>query len=117
MELLSTDKSIEPVSEGTSITALTRGLTSADAAERHVALEELIAWDDNDAFSLFGSLFDDSSAETRSAAARALYEFRSDRATSFTRVMREASTERRRNIAAALGRFGPGGRSHSKSRG
>ena len=47
-------------------------------------------------------LFDDVAANVRNAAALALYEFKSDRAASFTRALREGSANRRRNIAAAI---------------
>jgi hypothetical protein len=106
VELLISEKSVELVGEVGSVTGLTRGLTSSDAAQRRASLEELTTLDDETAFGLFGSLFDDKSAEVRSAAARALYEFKTDRASAFTRVMREAPAERRRNIAAALDRSG-----------
>jgi HEAT repeat protein len=62
--------------------------------------------DDNDAFGLITGLFDDAAADVRNAAARALYEFKHDRAASFTRALREGSAQRRRNIAAALNHSG-----------
>jgi len=97
-----TEKSIQPSSEAISTSELVEALTSGDAAKRAVSLEELAELDDDYAFGLITDLFDDSSAEVRNEAARALHEFKPDHATSFTRALREASIERRRNIAAAL---------------
>jgi HEAT repeat protein len=96
-------KGIQPVGDEPSIaSALAEHLKTGDPAARALALQQLAHLDDDDAFGLITSLFDDSSADVRNSAARALYEFRPDRAASFTRALREASPERRRNIAAAL---------------
>ena len=102
VDLLHTEKGIQTSGDGRSISALTEGLKSGDSAKRAATLQELAQWDDDDAFGLITSLFDDSSADVRNAAARALYEFKPDRAASFTRALREGSAERRRNIAGAL---------------
>jgi hypothetical protein len=50
----------------------------------------------------------------RGAAARALYELRADRAESFTRALREATPERRREIGAAISASGLAGESISQ---
>lgn len=65
-------------------------------------LTELGRIDEERAFNLITALFDDESPEVRSAAARALYDFKPDHAGSFTRVLREASAPRRANIGAAI---------------
>ncbi|HEX9424106.1 MAG TPA: HEAT repeat domain-containing protein, partial [Pyrinomonadaceae bacterium] len=96
------EKSIQPSSEAIPTSELVEGLTSGDAAKRAASLHELAELDDDYAFGLITDLFDNSSAEVRNEAARALHEFKPDHAASFTRALREGSTERRRNIAAAL---------------
>ena len=55
-----------------------------------------------ESFRLITRSFDDPSAEVRNAAARALRDLHTDVAASFTRALREASPERRRNIGAAI---------------
>ncbi len=111
IEAIALEKSIDPVeaekriqlsSEAMSASELVGGLTSGDAAKRTASLQELAQLDDDYAFGLITDLFDNDSAEIRNEAARALHEFKPDHAASFTRALREASTERRRNIAAAL---------------
>ena len=62
--------------------------------------------DTDEAFQQVCAAFDDRSQEVRSAAARALYELRGDRAESFTRALREATPERRREIGAAIATSG-----------
>ena len=78
------------------------GLKSGNPAKRAATLKELTELDESEAFSLITGLFDDRSAEVRNQAAHALYEFKPDRASSFTRALREGNAERRRNIAAAI---------------
>ena len=82
------------------------GLRSEDPAKRAAALKDLPQLDEGEGFGLITSLFDDSAEEIRNQAARALYEFKPDRAASFTRALREASAERRHNIAAAINSSG-----------
>lgn len=62
--------------------------------------------DETQAFVMLTDLFDDESEEVRNHAARALFDFKLNRADSFTRALREASPERRRRIAQAMDRSG-----------
>jgi HEAT repeat protein len=82
------------------------GLQSSDSATRAATFKEMAKLDESEAFGLITSMFDDSSEEVRSQAARALHEFKPDRAASFTRALREGSVERRRKIAAAINTSG-----------
>jgi hypothetical protein len=74
---------------------------AGDPTERANILE-LARLDENGAVSLITGLFDDSSEEVRIAAVRALYDLSPDRAETFTRALREAPPERRRQIIKAL---------------
>ena len=76
-------------------------LTSNAASQRAAALADLTEIDTDEAFGMIAKSLDDPAVEVRNAAARALYDFRPDRA-SFTRALREASPERRRKIGAAI---------------
>jgi HEAT repeat protein len=103
MDLVEMEKGLQPTDEDPSTaSALVECIKSGDPAARAAALQKLAQLDEDDAFKLITNLFDDSSAAVRNAAARALYEFKSDHAGSFTRALREASAERRRKIASAL---------------
>ena len=77
-------------------------LQSADSSERAAALVDLADAGDDESFVLITKSFDDPSVEVRNAAARALHSLQPDMAASFTRALREASPERRRNIGAAI---------------
>jgi hypothetical protein len=81
---------------------------------RATAITELSHLDTDEAFQQICSAFDDEAKEVRSAAARALYELRTDRADSFTRALREASPDRRRNIGAAVSTSGLAGEAISQ---
>ena len=81
-------------------------LASEDDSERAAAVEELGRVGGEDSFREVSSSFDDPSTDVRNAAARALFSLNPDRAASFTRALREASPERRRNIGAALSSSG-----------
>lgn len=81
-------------------------LERGDARERSVALADLVYLGEEESFALIAKSFDDSSEDVRNAAARALYDLKPDRAASFTRALREATTERRRRIGAALASSG-----------
>ena len=87
---------------------------SGRASERAAAIIELSHVDTDEAFQQICAGFDDSSREVRGAAARALYELRADRAESFTRALREATPERRREIGAAISASGLAGESISQ---
>jgi HEAT repeat protein len=100
------ENGIQTAADGSSISAVKQALTSGDSAKRAAALQEMARWDHNEAFGLIAGLFDDSSADVRNSAARALQEFQPDRTASFTRALREGSAERRRNIATALSASG-----------
>jgi HEAT repeat protein len=106
MDLTGTEKGIQTSGKAQLLSAFAEGLTSDDTAKRAATLQELGELDDDEAFSLITDLFDDASEDVRSAAARALYEFKPDRAASFTRALREGSAQRRRNIASALNSSG-----------
>ncbi len=97
-----TDNGIEAAGETQTRPAFVADLTSNDASKRERALHDLAQLDENEAFGLIAGLFDDASPDVRNAAARALYEFRPDRAASFTRALRDGSPQLRRHIAAAL---------------
>ena len=81
-------------------------LDSHDARERAESVRALARLDTGAAFQRICEAFDDAAPEVRNAAARALYELGEDRADSFTRALREAPPERRRNIGAALAQSG-----------
>jgi HEAT repeat protein len=94
--------------------AIQQRLTSRDAFVRAAAVKELSHVDTDEAFQQICSAFDDDAKEVRSAAARALYELRTDRAESFTRALREAGPDRRRNIGAAVSNSGLAGEAISQ---
>ena len=70
--------------------------------------------DTYEAFHQICAGFDDPSRDVRSAAARALYGLRADRAESFTRALREAGPDRRRNVGAAISSSGLAGEAISQ---
>jgi len=84
------------------VSPMAERIRTGDPAERAGAFQQIAELNEDDAFSLITSLFDDSSAEVRNAAARALYELRPNRTDTFTRALHEASPERRRQITKAL---------------
>ncbi len=77
-------------------------LQSSKSSDRAAALVDLADGGGEDSFGLITKSFDDTSVEVRNAAARALYTLAPDLAASFTRALREASPERRRNIGSAI---------------
>jgi HEAT repeat protein len=81
-------------------------LESDDSHERAESVLALARLNTDEAFTQICAAFDDRAEEVRAAAARALYEVAEDRAESFTRALREAPAERRRNIGAALASSG-----------
>ncbi len=81
-------------------------LESDDASERAASVLALAHLNTDEAFQQICSAFDDNAPEVREAAARALYSLADDRADSFTRALREAPTERRRYIGAAISSSG-----------
>ncbi|HEX8117079.1 MAG TPA: HEAT repeat domain-containing protein [Pyrinomonadaceae bacterium] len=101
------EKGIAPFDERSTVPAsIQQRIASRDPHERASAIVELSHVDTDEAFQQICAAFDDDSKEVRSAAARALYELRSDRAESFTRALREASPERRREIGASIAESG-----------
>ena len=84
------------------ISSLAERIRTGDQAERADALSQVAQLDPDEAFSLITSLFDDRSAEVRNAAARALYDLKPNRTDTFTRALREASSEHRGQITKAL---------------
>jgi HEAT repeat protein len=101
------EKGIAPLDEFSTVPAsIQQRLASPEAADRAAAIVELSHVDTDEAFQQICAAFDDEAKEVRSAAARALFELRADRAESFTRALREAPPERRRQIGAAISTSG-----------
>lgn len=86
--------------------AMLEQLESEQPAERVAAVGNLSQLGGEEAFQQISAAFDDESIEVRSAAAHAMFEFQEDRAAAFTRALREASPERRRNIGSAIASSG-----------
>jgi HEAT repeat protein len=104
------EKGVAPFDEFSTVPAsIQQRLASRDASERAAAIIELSHADTDEAFQQICAAFDDDSKEVRSAAARALYELRDDRAESFTRALREAAPDRRRHIGSAIAASGLAG--------
>jgi HEAT repeat protein len=111
----SAEKGIAPLDEHSAVpAAIQHRLASDDPAERAAAVVELSHVDTDEAFHQICAAFDDRSEQVRSAAARALYELRPERADSFTRALREASPERRREIGASISASGLAGEAISQ---
>ncbi|MDT5155862.1 MAG: hypothetical protein QOH51_219 [Acidobacteriota bacterium] len=109
------EKGVVPFNESSTVPALIQQrLASHEAKERAAAIVELSHVDTDEAFQQICGAFDDEAKEVRSAAARALFELRADRAESFTRALREATPERRRQIGAAISTSGLAGESISQ---
>jgi hypothetical protein len=101
------EKGVAPFDDLSTVPAsIQQRIASRNATERAAALTELSHVDTDEAFHQICAAFDDEAKEVRSAAARALYELRPDRADSFTRALREASPERRRQIGASIASSG-----------
>jgi HEAT repeat protein len=81
-------------------------LQSADPAERCGALMDLSRLGSPDSFNMIAERFDDSSAQVRNTAVRALCDLNTDRSASLTRALREAKADRRRRIGAAFASSG-----------
>jgi HEAT repeat protein len=103
-----TDKGVELVEEDLSMvpTAILRRLGSDVATVRAAAISDLSRLGGDEAFREITGAFDDPVQIVRDAAARSLYSLNEDRADSFTRALREATPERRRNIGEALASSG-----------
>ena len=88
---------------------------AAELAQRRTevetaALADLARIDGDDSFNLITKSLEDSSAEVRNAAVRALYDLNPDLAASFfNRALREGPPDRRRKIGAALAGSGLAG--------
>jgi hypothetical protein len=109
------EKGVMPFNERSTVPAvIQQRLTSRDASVRASAISELSHVDSDEAFQQICSAFDDEAKEVRSAAARSLYELRADRAESFTRALREASPDRRRNVGSAISSSGLAGEAISQ---
>jgi hypothetical protein len=102
MESSFSEGSLEVAIEQMPATSLVERLRSDDQVERANAFKELSRLDERDAFNLITALFDDASEAIRNSAARALYNLNASRAETFTRALREAPPERRRQIIKAL---------------
>ena len=97
------EEDLQPESaERSIVSSLVERIRNGGPAERAKALQEVARLNDNDAFSLITSFFDDSSAKVRNAAARALYDLGPNRADTFARALGEASPTRGRQIALAM---------------
>ncbi|HZE72766.1 MAG TPA: HEAT repeat domain-containing protein [Pyrinomonadaceae bacterium] len=81
-------------------------LNSESSSVRVSALTEIARMGGQDAFRRISEAFDDSVLEVRNAAARALYDYHTDRAASFTRALRQGTPDRRRRIGAAISTSG-----------
>ena len=81
-------------------------LRSDKPGQRARAVADLSGVGGEDAFRNICEAFDDPSVEVRSAAARALFAIQEDRAAAFTRALREAPSERRHRIGAAIASSG-----------
>jgi HEAT repeat protein len=109
------EKGLAPFDELSTVPAsIQQRIASGDPGARATAIVELSHVDTDEAFQQICAAFDDPSREVRSAAARALHELRTDRAESFTRALREAGPERRREIGAAIASSGLAGESISQ---
>lgn len=82
--------------------ALRARLANADARERVAAVAALGRITNQEAVEEIYAAFDDRAVEVRNAAAQALHRATTDHTGAFTRALREASPERRRNIGAAI---------------
>jgi HEAT repeat protein len=101
------EKGVVPFDEFSTVPAsIQQRLASRVPAERAAAINELSHVDSDEAFQQICAAFDDDAKEVRAAAARALYDLREDRADSFTRALREATPERRRQIGSAISSSG-----------
>lgn len=110
-----TEKGVAPFDEFSTVPAsIQQRLGSRVAGERATAITELSHVDSDEAFQQICAAFDDEAKEVRGAAARALYELRTDRAESFTRALREATPERRRQMGAAIASSGLAGEAISQ---
>jgi hypothetical protein len=93
--------------EASGIAPATLGqLESLYPAERAAAVSNLPQLGGEEAFQQISAAFDDESMEVRSAAARAMFALQEDRAAAFTRALREAPPERRRQIGSAIASSG-----------
>jgi HEAT repeat protein len=101
------EKGLAPFDESSTVPAsIQQRIASDNPRERAAAIIELSHVDTDEAFQQICAAFDDESRDVRSAAARALHELRADRADSFTRALREATPERRREIGSAISTSG-----------
>jgi HEAT repeat protein len=98
------EKSVEVYS--TVPKAIQQRLASDEPSDRATALADLARLDADESFRQICAAFDDESPEVRDEAARSLYTLTDDHADAFTRALREASNERRRNIGASLASSG-----------
>src|SRR5262249_4637122 len=84
----------EPNDESAVSTQIVELLKSHVSTDRAAALTDLAEVGGDEAFDLITQSFDDPAIEVRNAAARALHDMSHDRASSFTRALREATPER-----------------------
>ena len=107
IDIAQNEKSIATVSENADlITPLLDRLNSGSSEARASALNDLSLIARDQSFGIISKAFDDPSPEVRNAAAKALYNLQPDPSLSFARALREATTERRRNIGSSLAASG-----------
>jgi hypothetical protein len=108
IDIVRAEKGLAPLEEEESgIPAdILKRLNSSESRDRSGALAELSQVGGAEAYRLVNRAFDDQSDDVRNAAAHALYNSRTDRASAFTAALREGSPERRRKIGAALAASG-----------
>jgi hypothetical protein len=105
--LPSEETAIETCTEDLNIPAdVIHRLNSDSSSERCIGLSEVGRLGSENACGIIARAFDDQSEEVRNAAARALFDLQPDRAASFAQTLREASSERRGRIGAALATSG-----------
>jgi len=102
LEMGQPEKGIVPSGTPYVLPATLKQLRSDDPAQRAGALADIASQGGEEAFRLISDSFDDPSPQVRNAAARALSDLQPDRTSSFTRALREASTQRRGRIGTAL---------------
>jgi HEAT repeat protein len=102
-----TEKGIASLDEYSTVPAIIlKRLSSEEPTERAAAVTDLARVGGEDSFREISASFDDPAVEVRNAAARSLFDLKSERAETFTRALREAPPERRRKIGAALASSG-----------
>ena len=107
IDVATTEKSIAPLTDdGDLVGHVLERLSSSNPETRASALNGLTGIARNQAFPIISKAFDDPSPEVRNAAAKALYSLESDPASTFGRALREANSQRSRQIGSSLAASG-----------